>query len=119
MNMKKGLVNRTCAYNKAISDPNRMRMIKILGSHEPETLKVGDIAEILGLSQPATTKHLQIMEEVGLFTRKREGTSVYYSLDTEALFDYRKQIDYAFEHAFTPCAHGFKCDECPVMDTCM
>jgi ArsR family transcriptional regulator len=108
-----------CAYNKAISDPNRMVIVKILGSHEPKTLKVGDIAEILGLSQPAATKHLQIMEDVGLLTRHREGTSVYYILDDEALADYRQQLDYAFEHAYSPCAYEFKCDECPVGDTCM
>ncbi|ACV21754.1 Bacterial regulatory protein, arsR family [Slackia heliotrinireducens] len=59
---KKGLVERMCAYNKAVSDHNRMKMIKILGSHEPNTLNVSDIAAILGLSQPATTKHLKVME---------------------------------------------------------
>lgn len=116
---KQGLVNRMCAYNKAISDPNRMKMIKILGSNTPGTVKVGDIAEILGISQPAATKHLHIMEEVGLFDRKREGTSVYYSLNEGALAEYRQELDWAFEHGHTPCTHDYKCDECPVAETCM
>ena len=115
----KGLVERMCAYNKAISEPNRMKMIKILGSHEPNTLNVSDIAGILGLSQPAATKHLKIMENVGLFERERMGTSVYYSLNQAALDEYRALLDYAFEHAYSPCTHGYDCRTCPHADTCM
>lgn len=115
----KVLLKQICSYNKAISDPNRMKMIKILGSHEPDTLKVGDIAEILGIFQPAATKHLQVMENAGLFDRKRKGTAVYYSLHPGAIDEYRRVIDYAFSHAEVKCKHDYKCDECPVADTCM
>ena len=34
-------------------------------------MNVSDIAEILGISQPACTKHLKIMEAAGLFKRER------------------------------------------------
>lgn len=115
----KGLVERVCAYNKAISDPNRMKMVKIFGSHPPNTLNVSDVAAILGISQPATTKHLKVMEDVGLLSRQRDGMSVYYSLNTKELDEYRRLLDYAFVHAFSPCGHGFRCDACPVADTCM
>ena len=114
-----GLVERMCAYNKAIGEPMRMKMIKILGSHEPYSMNVSAIAELLGLSQPATTKHLQVMENVGLFVRERRGTSVYYSLNWEALNEYRKLIDYAFEHAETPCPYDYDCRTCPHADTCV
>lgn len=116
---KQGLVERMCAYNKAISEPTRMKMIKILGSHAPNTLNVSDIAEILGISQPTTTKHLKIMESVGLFERERVGASVYYSLKQDALDEYRRLLDYAFEHAYTKCEYGYDCHECPYEDTCM
>jgi ArsR family transcriptional regulator len=116
---EKGLVERMCAYNKAISDPNRMKMIKIFGSAEDHSLNVSAVAEILGISQPATTKHLKIMEEVGLLIRERVGMSVYYSLNVDALNEYRKLLDYAFEHAYTMCEHGYDCRNCPVGDTCM
>lgn len=115
---KTGLVERMCAYNKAISEPNRMKMIKILGSHGAGTLKVGDIASLLGISQPAATKHLHVMEEVGLFSRKREGTSVYYFLNAEALREYREELDYAFAHAYTSCINDYDCDTCPKAATC-
>lgn len=115
---KHGLVNRMCAYNKAISDHNRMKMIKILGSSPEHTLKVSDIAAVLGISQPAATKHLKVLHAVDFVRRQRIGTSVFYSLDGETLVDYRKQLDYAFEHAYTPCPYGFRCDDCPKADTC-
>lgn len=116
---KKGLVERMCAYNKAISDPQRMRMIKILGSSPQHSMNVSSIAETLGISQPAATKHLKIMEEVGLFSRERVGMSVYYSLEIDALNEYRQLLDYAFAHAYSPCAYNYDCKKCPVTDTCM
>lgn len=116
--LERGLVERMCAYNKAISDPNRMKMIKILGSHPANSLNVSDIASILGISQPAATKHLKIMESVGLFTRKREGASVYYALSQDALDEYRALLDHAFAHAYSPCINGYECATCPCADTC-
>lgn len=116
---ERGLVERFCAYSKAVGEPNRMKMIKILGSHEPNTLNVSDIAGILKLSQPAATKHLKIMENVGLFDRERMGTSVYYSLNREALQEYRELIDYAFAHSDSKCEYGYDCTKCPNADTCM
>jgi DNA-binding transcriptional ArsR family regulator len=114
-----GLVKRVCRYNKAISDTNRMKMIKIIGSHEPNTMNVSAIAETLGITQPAATKHLKIMEATGIIARKRVGNSVYYALDHDAIAEYQDSMAYAFAHCATPCAYGFDCDNCPVKETCM
>ena len=115
---EQGLVERFCAYSKALSEPNRMKMIKIVGSHEPGTLNVSDIAEVLHLSQPAATRHLKVMEDVGFFTRRRVGTSVYYSLNEDALGEFHDLIGYAFEHARTKCDYAYDCHACPHADTC-
>ena len=116
---KDGLVERVCLYNKAISDINRMKMVKIVGSYEPYSMNASDIAEILGISQPACTKHLKIMEAAGLFKRERVGNSVYYMLDEEVVEQYRQDMYHAFDHASTPCPYEFKCDTCPVKETCI
>ena len=116
---ERGLVDRFCAYAKALSEPTRMKMAKILGSHEPETLKVGDIADILHISQPAATKHLRIMENVGAFRRKRVGTAVYYSLNDEAVEDFMRLFQDGYAHVHTPCEYGYDCDACPHAETCM
>ena len=115
---KRGLVERFCAYSKAVGEQNRMKMIKILGSHEPETLNVSDIAGILGLSQPAATRHLKVLESVGLFDRKRIGANVYYSLNEDALNEYYELIGYAFAHSHTMCDYEYDCEHCPHSDTC-
>lgn len=117
--MRNGLVSRMCAYNKALSEPNRMKMIKILGSHDEHTQTVSDIARILGISQPAATQHLKVLYNVDLVTRERVGTSVYYSLNVDALNDYQRQLEHAFAHAYTACPYEYKCEKCPQAETCV
>lgn len=113
------LVERVCSYNKAISDPNRMKIIKIVGSQGSNAMNISAIANVLGISQPATTNHLKIMESVGLLTRERVGNSVYYALNHEAVADYQELMLHAFAHCATPCDYGFQCETCPVKETCM
>lgn len=114
----KGLVSRMCAYNKAISEPVRMKMIKVLGSALGETLSVNEIATALDISQPVASKHLQILYSVELVNRERQGARVLYTLDEEHLKNYYQLLGYAFEHKNTPCPHSYKCDICPVKETC-
>ncbi|MEG0750729.1 MAG: metalloregulator ArsR/SmtB family transcription factor [Oscillospiraceae bacterium] len=118
-NHKNGLVYRACKYSKAISDPQRMKMMKILGSNAPDTICVSDVASILGLSQPSATKHLQVLYEADLISRKRIGTSIFYSINIEAVRDFRQLIDHAFKKAFTPCPNHYDCDSCEGSETCL
>jgi len=112
------LVAQVVAFNKAISDQQRMKMMKIVGSAEPNTMKVGDIADILGISQPAATKHLQILHDVGLISRERVGSCVYYSVSREGVARYQEVMNQAFAHVYTPCLNGFDCGSCPAGSTC-
>lgn len=116
---QRGLVERVCLYNKAISDPNRMKMVKIVGSHEPYTLNVSDISQILKISQPAATKHLKVMEEVGFMNRERRGSNVYYSINQQGIQAYREAMDFAFAHCATPCPNNFDCSSCTHELTCV
>ena len=81
MGKSRGLVNRICEYNDALSDPQRVKMMKIMGSNPVHSVSVSDFAKILGISQPSATKHLKILHAVDLIDRKRMGTTVYYSLN--------------------------------------
>ena len=62
---------------KALSDPNRVAVLKILEQGE---LCVCEIRHLLGLAQPTVSKHLKILEEAGLVRRRREGAWILYSL---------------------------------------
>jgi ArsR family transcriptional regulator len=62
---------------KALSDPNRVKMIKLL---QHRVLCVCEIKEALGLAQSTASKHLKILEEAGLITYSKEGLWVNYRL---------------------------------------
>jgi len=118
MGKSKGLVNLICEYNAALAEPQRVKMMKIMGSRPVNTVSVSDFAEILGISQPTATKHLKILHSVDLVSCKRVGSCVYYSLNLDAINQYHNLLELAFEKGFTPCPFGFKCENCPTADTC-
>jgi ArsR family transcriptional regulator len=62
---------------KALSDPNRVKMVKLL---QRRVLCVCEIQEALGLAQSTASKHLKILEESGLITYLKEGPWVNYRL---------------------------------------
>lgn len=62
---------------KALSDPNRVRVVKLL---QAEELCVCEIQQVLRLAQSTVSKHLKILEDAGLVERKRQGTWMIYSL---------------------------------------
>lgn len=62
---------------KALSDPNRVKMVKLL---QRRVLCVCEIQEALGLAQSTVSKHLKILEEAGLITYLKEGPWVNYRL---------------------------------------
>ena len=118
MGSNRGLVSLICKYNDALSDTQRVKMMKIMGSNPVNTVSVSDIAQILEISQPSATKHLQILYSADLIIRKRIGTSVFYSLNIPTIDEYHKLLNLAFVKGFSPCPYGYKCDECPQTETC-
>lgn len=62
---------------KALSDPNRVKMMKILQSRP---LCVCEIKEALGIAQSTASKHLKLLEDAGLVKSFKEGLWVNYSL---------------------------------------
>jgi len=62
---------------KALSDPNRVRLLKLLQKRE---MCVCEIRAALEIAQPTVSKHLKILEDAGLVSREKEGLWVNYSL---------------------------------------
>jgi ArsR family transcriptional regulator len=62
---------------KALSDPNRVKMLKLL---QRRVLCVCEIQAALGLAQSTASKHLKILEEAGLIDYRKEGLWVNYRL---------------------------------------
>jgi ArsR family transcriptional regulator len=70
-------MNEFIKVMKALSDPNRVRLVKLL---QQKTMCVCEMRAALGISQPTVSKHLKILEWAGLVQRKKEGLWVNYSL---------------------------------------
>ena len=67
---------------KALAHPIRRGIVERL-AEGPAT--VGDATGGFGVSKPAITKHLKVLEETGVLTREVEGRTHRLSLDTAAL----------------------------------
>jgi DNA-binding transcriptional ArsR family regulator len=66
----------------ALADPSRILLIYALAG-KPSC--VNDLVAEIGLSQPATSRHLKILRERGLVRTVRQGPSVEYSLTDDRL----------------------------------
>jgi len=62
---------------KALSDPNRVKIIKAL---QQKKMCVCELQAALNLAQPTVSKHLKILEEAGLVDYKKDGLWVNYFL---------------------------------------
>lgn len=66
------------AVMKAVADPTRVRILKML---EPGELCVCQIIAVLGLSPSTVSKHLFLLKSAGLVNDRKEKKWVHYSLD--------------------------------------
>ena len=62
---------------RALGDPTRLRIIHLLRAME---LAVGEIAQVVGQSQPRVSRHVRILAEAGLVERRKEGNWVFLRL---------------------------------------
>nr|WP_276580169.1 metalloregulator ArsR/SmtB family transcription factor [Lacticaseibacillus parakribbianus] len=65
----------------ALANASRQKLIMILSTVTPEHgIKVNDLADAIGLSQPATSHHLKTLHEIGMVDSRQVGNIVYYFL---------------------------------------
>ena len=62
---------------QALADPSRLRIVALLRSME---LSVGELAQVLGQSQPRVSRHVKILADSGLIDRHKEGSWVFLAL---------------------------------------
>lgn len=69
---------------KTLSCKTRREMLKILAKEE---LHITGLAERLGISVPVTAKHVRLLEEKGLVTRKRFGRTHVLKANLERMYE--------------------------------
>lgn len=68
---------------RTLGEPCRLRILENLQSGDKT---VGEIVAALGGNQPNISKHLQILHDAGLVSRRRVGTSSLYAISDPMVF---------------------------------
>ena len=74
---------------KALSDPDRIRIVALLTHGE---LCVCHVEQALQDSQPSVSRHLAMLRAAGVVESRREGNWVYYKLCAQTDPDCRRQL---------------------------
>ena len=67
---------------KALADETRLQILTLLGEQE---LYAQEIVDQLHISQPAVSRHLNLMAAAGVLKIRREGNAKYYAVDKETI----------------------------------
>jgi ArsR family transcriptional regulator len=74
-----------CAeFCKAMSEETRQKILRMLMDGEKN---VSEIVKSFDMSQPTISHHLNILKQLGLVTRRKEGKQVYYAIDRERVIE--------------------------------
>ena len=74
---------------KSLGDRNRVRIVKML---QKRPLCVCEIREVLGISQPAVSRHLNILKNAGLIEDEKDGVWTNCRLSKGVGNEYVSQI---------------------------
>src|SRR3978361_2489473 len=67
---------------RALADPTRLRILALLRAME---LSVGELAQVLGQSQPRVSRHVKILSDAGIVERRKEGSWVFVAMGAPAI----------------------------------
>jgi ArsR family transcriptional regulator, lead/cadmium/zinc/bismuth-responsive transcriptional repressor len=79
----------------ALSDPTRCKIVLTLTNHE---LCVTDLAEILGVSISGISHHLKGLRDKRIVKFRREGNTIYYSVDDAHVGNLFQEVMYHLDH---------------------
>lgn len=76
-------------------------------------LPVGELAERLGVSQPAASQHLKVLRDAGLVRGRVDGQRRLYRVDLEGLERLRAELDDFWGHALAALKESAEAGESP------
>ena len=71
------LLDEIAVRFRLLGEPLRLKLLAALSSGERS---VGDLVTLTGANQPNVSKHLAALAQGGLVSRRKAGTTTYYSL---------------------------------------
>jgi ArsR family transcriptional regulator len=69
---------------RVLSEPMRLKILHTLGETE---MSVGELVDMIGGSQANVSKHLGILLDAGLVSRRRDGVTIFYQIADETVFE--------------------------------
>jgi len=69
---------------KALADPTRREILRLLRRGQ---MSAGEIAERFDTTKPTLSHHFAVLKDADLVTTRREGQTIWYSLNTTVLED--------------------------------
>jgi DNA-binding transcriptional ArsR family regulator len=81
----------------AIADPRRRQLLDLLAAEE---LPVTELVRRLGVAQPAVSKHLKVLRDVGLVDAREDGRQRLYRINGTPLREVHAWVS-AFERTWT------------------
>lgn len=90
--------------SKALSDKNRVEIIKLLSDEEICACK---LLEQFNIKQPTLSHHMKILSETGLVNVTKKSTWSYYTLNNEKLNEYKEFIEDCMNNRYS-----LKTDNC-------
>ena len=83
-------LNQISLVCKALSDPNRLRIVQLLTDGE----QCGcELLEQMQISQPTLSHHMRILEDCGLVTTRKKAKWNHYSLNSGEWAAFRDYIE--------------------------
>ena len=86
---------------RALAEPMRVRLLDLLRDNE---LSVSELAEQLDAGQQNVSKHLALLVDAGMLTRRKQGNHVYYRIADEGVFALCEQICGSLQSQFSTLA---------------
>lgn len=74
---------------KALSDPGRVTILKLLGGRE---LCACEVMRALGLAQPTISRHMKVLMDAGLVAGRKKGSWVHYRVAADPASPYARAM---------------------------
>ena len=70
---------KACRLLKVLANPDRLLLLCQLSQGEK---RVGELEEILGITQPTLSQQLTVLRDEALVSTRRDGKNIYYRLSS-------------------------------------
>ncbi|MGD1102373.1 MAG: autorepressor SdpR family transcription factor [Terriglobia bacterium] len=72
------------AIFKALADPTRRQILRLLGDRE---MTAGDLADHFEMTKPSMSHHFSVLKDADFIRFRREGQQIWYSVNTTVVQD--------------------------------